>query len=126
MVTPQSAIAPAEIRGTGPAGSASFEVTPALTKFPIKTYGMVAGPLLPGTVRPEDVWGKEYAVTVPAGTKAVEFTVRSDNPQAGLLYFMLALGLGEKHFPAVLGASIVALIALVLASVFRKDDSQDQ
>ena len=45
---------------------------------------------------------------------------------AGLLYFMLALGLGEKHFPAVLGASIVALIALVLAAVFRKDDSQDQ
>ncbi|MEU6073482.1 S8 family serine peptidase [Micromonospora sp. NPDC047074] len=88
VVTPQSMIAPTEIRGTGPAGSASFEVTPALTKFPIRTYGMVAGPLLPGTVRPEDIWGKQYAVTVPAGTKAVEFTVRSDNPQAGLLYFI--------------------------------------
>ncbi|MGW0432759.1 S8 family serine peptidase [Micromonospora sp. NPDC003197] len=84
VVTPQSVIAPTQVLGTGAAGSVSFEVTPALKKFPINAHGMASGPLMPGAVGVEDVWGSQFPVTVPAGTKAVEFSARADDPQAEL------------------------------------------
>ncbi|GAB2961325.1 hypothetical protein GCM10027280_57670 [Micromonospora polyrhachis] len=84
VVTPQTAIAPTQVRGSGPAGSVSFEVTPAVKKFPIKAYGMVSGPLVPATANSYDPNGTQFQVTVPTGTKAAEFSVRADNPQAPL------------------------------------------
>ncbi|WP_229403187.1 S8 family serine peptidase [Micromonospora okii] len=84
LVTPQSVHAPTDVRGKGAAGSVSFEVTPALKKFPIKAYGMVAGPKVPSTISPEDIWGSQFAITPPAGTKAMELAVRPDNPEAQL------------------------------------------
>ncbi|MEU9509522.1 S8 family serine peptidase [Micromonospora sp. NPDC048170] len=94
VVTPQSVLAPTEVRGAGTAGSASFEVTPALKKFPIKTYGMVSGPSTSGTASVSDIWGKDFPVTVPKDTKAVEFTARADNPQAeiGMIVFRVVNG----------------------------------
>ncbi|GAB3142593.1 hypothetical protein GCM10027290_17420 [Micromonospora sonneratiae] len=89
VVTPQSAVAPTEVRGTGAAGSVSFEVTPALKKFPIKTYGMVSGPQIPDAVGVEDIWGRPFQATVSPDTKAVEFTALADDPQAGLLLLVI-------------------------------------
>ncbi|WP_201752779.1 S8 family serine peptidase [Micromonospora rubida] len=98
VVTPQSVLAPTEVRGAGAAGSVSFEVTPALKKLPITTYGMVSGPLTPGTVNASDVWGKDFPVTVAKGTKAVEFTARADNPQAEIALIVFRMVNGNLVF----------------------------
>ncbi|MFI0796835.1 S8 family serine peptidase [Micromonospora rubida] len=103
LVTPQSVLAPTEVRGTGPAGSASFEVTPAIKKFPIKAYRTVAGPRVPSTVSPEDMWGSQFALTLAGGTKAVEFTARPDNPQAQLVMAVLRETDGAQYLEYISG-----------------------
>ncbi|MFF4776279.1 hypothetical protein ACFY05_25800 [Microtetraspora fusca] len=84
VATPLSAVAPAQVRGTGASGSVSFDVTPAAKKFPVAAYGMASGALTAGSVNETDIWGKDLPVEVPAGTKAVQFTARPDNPDARL------------------------------------------
>ncbi|MFF4774921.1 S8 family serine peptidase [Microtetraspora fusca] len=88
VVTPQSALAPAVVRGTGTEGSVSFEVTPAVKHFPVTTYGMVSGPLTAGSA-PADGGYTTVDFTVPAGAKAVEVTLRADDPRqelGGIVY----------------------------------------
>ncbi|WP_405096235.1 S8 family serine peptidase [Micromonospora sp. NBC_01412] len=98
VVTPQSVLAPTELRGTGAAGSVSFEVTPAVKKLPIETYGMVSGPSTPGTVNISDIWGKDFPVTVAKGTKVVEFTARADHPQAEIALIVFRVVNGNLVF----------------------------
>ncbi|GLX01302.1 S8 family serine peptidase [Microtetraspora sp. NBRC 16547] len=78
-VTAQGVLAPADVRGTGADGSVSFEVTPVMKKTGITSYGLVSGPEIVGSTGPEEVNGKQYAIDVPEGTKAVEFRARPDN-----------------------------------------------
>jgi len=49
-VTPQGALAPAEVTGSGASGKVTFSVTPGFAKFPITAYGLAAGPIQPGSV----------------------------------------------------------------------------
>ncbi|GGT08366.1 S8 family serine peptidase [Nonomuraea spiralis] len=98
VVTPLSARAPAEVRGTGTAGSLSFEVTPGLKKFQVTPYGPVSAEEVPGTVSQDEVWGREFPVTVPEGAKAAAFRVRAVDPEAqvgGLLFYE---GNGVREF----------------------------
>ncbi|MET9302461.1 MULTISPECIES: S8 family serine peptidase [Micromonospora] len=97
VVTPHTATAPEQVQGSGAKGSLSFEVTPGLAKFPIKAYGMVAGRPASDTVTPEDIWGKEYEVSLGTGTKAAEVTVRTDDPRAqlGVVIYRVVEGVAE-------------------------------
>jgi hypothetical protein len=87
-VTPRGALAPAEVTGSGASGKVSFSVTPGFAKFPITAYGLAAGPIQAGSVttstgNPADQ-EKDYLFPVAAGTKALQFTAKTDNPQATL------------------------------------------
>ncbi|WP_433359287.1 S8 family serine peptidase [Streptosporangium sp. CA-115845] len=80
VVTPLSAKAPAEVKGTGPQGSLTFDVTPGVSKFPVNAYGPVSADPVPGTVNPSEIWGKEVSVVVPEGAKAVSFKLIPGDP----------------------------------------------
>ncbi|MGA3565352.1 S8 family serine peptidase [Melissospora conviva] len=84
VVTPQVVDAPVQVKGSGPAGSLSFEVTPMVEKFRIKAYQAVAGPQVSGSVTDQDVLGREFQISVPAGTKALEIISSADDQQAWL------------------------------------------
>ncbi|WP_067171504.1 S8 family serine peptidase [Microtetraspora niveoalba] len=84
VATPLAAVAPAQVQGSGASGSVSFDVTPATKKFPIEVYGMASAAPTAGSVSQNDIWGTDIPVEVPAGTKAVQFTARPENPDARL------------------------------------------
>lgn len=120
VVTPQSVSAPTAVEGTGATGSLSFEVTPAVKKFPIKTYPFVAGPLERSAVR-SDEDGKELPFTVPAGAKALELTVRADDPQAMLALIVArktAIGWQLVYLPNTLGSEQRATIPSPVAGEY--------
>ncbi|GGK91965.1 hypothetical protein Sme01_54370 [Sphaerisporangium melleum] len=86
VVTPQAAVAPTTVKGSGESGTATFQVTPGLAKFPIKAYGFAAAAPIAGTVAStENDAEKDYKVTVAPGTKAMQLTVRTDDPNAALI-----------------------------------------
>ncbi|MEZ0072722.1 subtilisin family serine protease [Planotetraspora sp. GP83] len=101
VLTPESALAPAQISGTGKDGSVTFTVTPGLSKFPINAYGMVSGPLTPGSVSNFGNPEQDFWTTVPEDAKAVEFTARTDNPEAGLTVLVAREIDGKLWFEAL-------------------------
>ncbi|RSM64303.1 serine protease [Actinoplanes sp. ATCC 53533] len=87
-LTPTSALAPASVTGSGASGTVSYAVTPGLPRFPITAYGLAAGPSQAGSVSASTGNAadqeKDYVVTVPAGVKALQFSARTDDPDAVL------------------------------------------
>ncbi|MCW2803949.1 MAG: putative family peptidase [Propionibacteriaceae bacterium] len=82
-VTPEELVAPAAISGTGMVGSIRYEVVPAFDgTFPVKVYGLTSGPATTGEAKYTDSF--QYPLTVPAGTKAVQFSIRSLNAAADM------------------------------------------
>jgi subtilisin family serine protease len=82
-LTPQGALAPDEVRGTGQSGKVSFSVTPGFDRFPVTAYGLTSGPSVQGTFNGQDP-ERDYVTQVAKGAKAVEFNVRSD-PKSSVL-----------------------------------------
>ncbi|MFD7427920.1 S8 family serine peptidase [Streptomyces sp. NPDC059818] len=75
-VTPQSVRAPAEIKGTGAKGSATYSVTPAAGTLTATAYGPVSSPLTKGSLTgTAEIY---YQATIPAGTKASQISVHFD------------------------------------------------
>ncbi|MFI6177655.1 S8 family serine peptidase [Nonomuraea sp. NPDC051191] len=104
VATPLSAKAPAEVRGTGAAGSLSFEVTPGLRKFQVTPYGPVSGEERPGTVSQDEIMGREIPVTVPEGAKAVAFRIKAVDPEAQVGGLLLYEGKGGREFESWVSA----------------------
>lgn len=83
VVTPIELDAPTQVIGTGPTDSVDYRVTPGTsgtftaTASGLRTGTSRAGSLVPGR-------NVQYAVTVPAGTKAARFTSRTTTPGAAL------------------------------------------
>jgi hypothetical protein len=87
-LTPRSALAPADVTGAGTSGEVTFPVTPGFAKFPIAAYGLASGPPQAGTVsastgNPADQ-EHDYTFAVAPGTKALQFSAKTDNPAATL------------------------------------------
>ena len=75
-VTPTELSAPSVVTGTGTSGSASFAVTPGTNgPFPIKGYGLATGTPVSATTQRGAV--TNYTMTVPAGAKAAQASIRS-------------------------------------------------
>ncbi|MER6580262.1 S8 family serine peptidase [Nonomuraea sp. NPDC001023] len=104
VATPLSARAPAEVRGSGAAGSLSFEVTPGLKKFQVTPYGPVSGAETPGTVSQDEVWGREIPITVPEGARAAAFRIKAANPDAQVGGLLVYEGAGGREFEAWLSS----------------------
>ncbi|WP_308293559.1 S8 family serine peptidase [Streptomyces sp. BBFR25] len=85
VVTPQSVRAPERVTGAGAAGQVSFTATPAVRPFTATAYGPARGDRVHGSVTshggPTDS-EQYFTVPIAAGTKAVEFTARTDSPDA--------------------------------------------
>jgi hypothetical protein len=93
------------VRGAGAAGTVSFDVTPGFKQFPVRAYGLAAGPLQAGTVsastgNPADQ-EHDYTMKVPAGTKALQFTAKTDNPQAALGMVIVRIVNGQQVLVAI-------------------------
>lgn len=105
-VTPVQLTAPELVSGEGRSGRLNYEVMPGVAgDFPIKQFGLAAGSAEEGSLKPEEM--KQYPVTIEAGTKAAQFTVRSEHDKADLdlyLYRMeegLPIPVAESTSPAV-------------------------
>jgi len=90
VVKPTSVVTPAAVSGTGATGSASFEVTAGKAGLPIRAYGMVSAPLVPGAVSAgaADADLPDYPVTVTNATKAVQWNIKTVDP-AGSIWLVL-------------------------------------
>lgn len=75
-VTPQVIHAPAEIKGTGTSGEATYSVTPATSTLQATARGPVSSPVTKGTLT--GTAETDYEVAVPAGTKASQITIHFD------------------------------------------------
>nr|WP_239081451.1 S8 family serine peptidase [Streptomyces sp. SID9727] len=79
VVTPQSVRAPAEVKGSGSSGKATYSVTPATSTLTATAYGPVSSPAtearLTGT---QEIY---YDAQIPAGAKASQITVHFDAAQ---------------------------------------------
>ena len=82
-VTPKEVSAPAVVTGTGSDGQVKFSATPGYRgSFPVAAYGLTAGESATGDAKTTDQL--QYPFTVPAGTRAAQFSVRSPNQAADL------------------------------------------
>ncbi|MEU3985573.1 S8 family serine peptidase [Streptomyces sp. NPDC026672] len=85
VLTPQSVRAPDRVTGTGERGTVTYSATPGVRPFTATAYGPVSADAEHGSVTshgsPTDS-EQYFAVRVAAGTRAVEFTARPDNPDA--------------------------------------------
>ena len=89
-VVPTSVLAPTEVSGSGATGTASFEATAGKAGIPIRSYGVVSAPLVPGAVPAgaADADLPNYPVTVTAQTKAVQWNIKTVDP-AGSIWLVL-------------------------------------
>ena len=72
--------APAEIAGTGTAGSTSVSVTPGITgSLPVSTAGLAAGEVDRGDIAAGKANERQYHVTIPAGTPLARFDLDAAN-----------------------------------------------
>jgi subtilisin family serine protease len=97
-VVPTSVLAPTEVSGTGAAGQVSFNVTSGWAGQAIKAYGVVSAPLVHDTVAPgtpDDQW-PDYAATVTSDTRAVQWNVKADNPDASIWTLLYKEVQGQK------------------------------
>ncbi|TDU91723.1 PA domain-containing protein [Kribbella voronezhensis] len=90
VVVPTSVLAPASVSGTGASGQVSFDVTAGKAGTPIRSYGVVSAPLVPGAVPAgaADADLPNYPVTVTADTKAVQWNIKTVDP-AGSIWMVL-------------------------------------
>lgn len=104
-VLPEIVIAPTEVSGTGADGQVSFEVTSGSAGQPITGYGPVSGPLVKGvtSVNLPDDQIPVFATTVTESTKAVQWTVQADDPDASLYAFLYKVVDGRKIISALFG-----------------------
>ncbi|WP_202867481.1 S8 family serine peptidase [Kribbella pittospori] len=89
-VVPTSVIAPTNVTGSGAAGSVSFDATVGKAGTPIHAYGFTSAPQIPGEVPAgaADADLPNYPVTVTAGTKAVQWNIKTVDP-AGSIWMVL-------------------------------------
>ncbi|MFJ2093623.1 S8 family serine peptidase [Streptomyces sp. NPDC087901] len=76
VVTPQVIHAPAEIKGTGTSGEATYSVTPATSTLQATARGPVSSPLTKGSLTGTAEIYHEAAI--PVGAKATQITVHFD------------------------------------------------
>ena len=90
VVVPTSVVAPTAVAGSGASGKVSFDVTAGKAGVPIKSYGVVSAPLVPGAVPAgaADADLPNYPVTVTADTKAVQWNIKTVDP-AGSIWMVL-------------------------------------
>ncbi|WP_328327565.1 S8 family serine peptidase [Kribbella sp. NBC_00382] len=90
VIVPTSVIAPTNVTGSGASGSVSFDATVGKAGVPIRAYGFTSAPLVPGEVPAgaADADLPDYPVTVTAGTKAVQWNIKTVDP-AGSIWMVL-------------------------------------
>ncbi|GAA1600978.1 hypothetical protein GCM10009789_64000 [Kribbella sancticallisti] len=90
VVVPTSVVAPTNVSGSGASGSVSYEVTAGKAGAPIRGYGFASAPQVPGEVPAgaADADLPAYPVTVTAGTKAVQWNIKTVDP-AGSIWMVL-------------------------------------
>lgn len=90
VVVPTSVLAPTNVTGSGASGSVSFDATVGKAGVPIRAYGFASAPQVPGEVPAgaADADLPNYPVTVTAGTKAVQWNIKTVDP-AGSIWMVL-------------------------------------
>jgi subtilisin family serine protease len=90
VVVPTSVLAPTAVSGTGASGSASFTATVGAPGTPVRSYGVVSAPAVPGAVPAgaADADLPDYPVTVTSQTKAVQWNIKTVDP-AGSIWLVL-------------------------------------
>jgi subtilisin family serine protease len=90
VVVPTSVVAPTNVTGSGASGSVSFDATVGKAGVPIRAYGFASAPQVPGEVPAgaADADLPNYPVTVTAGTKAVQWNIKTVDP-AGSIWMVL-------------------------------------
>lgn len=83
-ITPWSVVAPNAVSGPAGSGSTTFSVTPGTADFAPQAIGPIVGPSAKGSVSFPDNSEQDFAFTVPEGTRAGQFFVTPDNPDAKL------------------------------------------
>ncbi|MEH1166270.1 S8 family serine peptidase [Micromonospora sp. CPCC 205539] len=119
VITPFSVLAPDRVAGSGAQGNVSFPVTPGSGKLTLTGHRPVAGPLVKGEIsasNPEQY----FSFTVPQGSKAGEFFVTTDNPDAAL-YLLIGRPINDQQF-ALVGLSEYAHRARVSAAQLPPGD----
>ncbi|MEU8225611.1 S8 family serine peptidase [Kribbella sp. NPDC048915] len=104
-VVPTSVLAPTAVSGSGASGSASFTATVGKAGTPIRSYGVVSAPLVPGAVPAgaADADLPDYPVTVTAQTKAVQWNIKTVDPAGSIWLVLYKVVNGQIQFLSFVG-----------------------
>ncbi|WP_261991767.1 S8 family serine peptidase [Streptomyces sp. OR43] len=120
-VTPQSVHAPAEIKGSGTSGEATYSVTPATGTLTALAHGPVSSPLTEATLTGTAA-ETHYETDIPAGTEASQITVRFDaapDTVVGVVWGPMVDGVPQSAAFADPDSDGVATISVAQPSVER-------
>ncbi|MGW1341245.1 S8 family serine peptidase [Kribbella sp. NPDC002412] len=104
-VVPTSVLAPTEVGGAGASGTASFQATVGKAGSPIRAYGVVSAPLVPGAVPAgaADADLPDYPVTVTAQSKAVQWNIKTVDPAGSIWLVLYKVVNGQKQLLSFVG-----------------------
>jgi subtilisin family serine protease len=105
VVVPTSALAPTAVTGTGASGSTSFTATVGKAGVPIRSYGVVSAPLVPGAVPAgaADADLPDYPVTATSQTKAVQWNIKTVDPAGSIWLVLYKVVNGQMQFLSFVG-----------------------
>jgi subtilisin family serine protease len=105
VVVPTSVLAPTAVSGSGASGSASFTATVGKAGVPIRSYGVVSAPLVPGAVPAgaADADLPDYPVTVTSQTKAVQWNIKTVDPAGSIWLVLYKVVNGQMQFLSFVG-----------------------
>jgi len=116
-VVPTSVLAPNEVSGSGASGSVSYEATAGKAGSPIRAYGVVSAPLVPGAVPAgaADADLPNYPVTVTADTKAVQWNIKTVDPTGSIWMVLYKVVNGQMQLLSFEGTGANQASATVAA-----------
>jgi subtilisin family serine protease len=105
VVVPTSVLAPTAVSGSGASGSVSFSATSGKAGTPIRSYGVVSAPLVPGAVPAgaADADLPDYPVTATSQTKAVQWNIKTVDPAGSIWLVLYKVVNGQKQFLSFVG-----------------------
>ncbi|MGW5195046.1 S8 family peptidase [Kribbella sp. NPDC004138] len=105
VVVPTSVLAPTAVSGSGASGSASFTATVGKAGVPIRSYGVVSAPLVPGAVPAgaADADLPDYPVTATSQTKAVQWNIKTVDPAGSIWLVLYKVVNGQMQFLSFVG-----------------------
>ena len=118
VVTPRELAAPTQVSGSGDTGKVSYSVQPGVSgSFTAATTGLATGDPLGGPGQAlQEGQNMQYAINVPATTKAARFTARAANSQAKLNLYVFYIGSDNSVTLVAESSGSAANQSLVLAT----------